>query len=238
MVDGRQSTVHGEEIEYSDTVPIQYQKGFALFMGMEIEVDPRVLIPRPETELLVSVASDMLRAGGNVSPRVLDLCTGSGAVALGIMKLVPGAVITASDISEEALELAGKNIRKFGGAAGIETVVSDMFSAFGKGYDGSFDCIVSNPPYVSDRDYDTLDAWVKAEPRIALYAGENGMDYLKVIAEESQRLIKPGGFVAVEIGYDQAAMVKEIFRKNGFRDVESQRDMNGYERVIRGRKNG
>ena len=178
-------------------------------MGMDIAVDPRVLIPRPETELLVSAACDILKADGKCSPRVLDLCTGSGAVALGVLKLIPDAVVTASDVSAEALDVAAENFRRLGAEGKVEIVLSNMFSAFDREYDSAFDCVVSNPPYVSGRDYQDLDDWVKAEPRIALYAGEDGMDYLRLIAEESPRVLKPGAFVAVEIGYDQADLVKE-----------------------------
>jgi release factor glutamine methyltransferase len=225
-------------MEYSEKVPVQYQKGTEKFMGMDISVDPRVLIPRPETELLVSVACDILKADGKRSPRVLDLCTGSGAVALGVLKLIPASIVTASDISSEALDVAEENFRSLGAEDKVEIVLSDMFSAFAAEYDSAFDCVISNPPYVSGRDYQDLDVWVKAEPRIALYAGELGMDYLRIIAEESPRVLKPGAFVAVEIGYDQADQVKESFRRAGLVDIKSYRDMARYERVITGRKDG
>jgi release factor glutamine methyltransferase len=225
-------------MEHSDTIPIQYREGMALFMGMGIKVDPRVLIPRPETELLVSVACGMLRPKEKNSPRVLDLCTGSGAVALGILKLVPGADITAADVSREALDLAAENLGKFAVNGRISLAVSDMFSAFGGGYGSFFDCIVSNPPYVSDKDYESLDPWVKAEPSLALRGGERGMDYLEIIAAESLSRLKSGGFVAVEIGYDQSVAVKESFNAAGFKDIRGYRDMSGYERVITGRKDG
>lgn len=207
-------------------------------MGMDISVDPRVLIPRPETELLVTVACDILKADGKSSPRVLDLCTGSGAVALGVLRLMPGSSVTASDISAEALDVAKQNVLSLGVGGKVKIVLSDMFSAFGGEYDGAFDCVIANPPYVSGGDYDDLDAWVKAEPRIALYAGERGMDYLRIIAEESPRVLKPGAFVAVEIGYDQADLVKESFRRAGLVEIKSYRDMARYERVIAGRKDG
>jgi release factor glutamine methyltransferase len=205
---------------------------------MDIAVDRRVLIPRPETELLVEVAAEFCRGMSDGRPFILDLCTGSGAVSLALGSIVGNCRIIGSDISEDALEVAGENIRRFGKEGVIDLVVSDMFSAFGSEYEGAFDCIVSNPPYVSEQDYEKLDAWVKAEPKIALYAGKEGMDYLEVIAGHSGRFLRPGGFVAVEIAYDQADKVKNALAMNGFTGIESFRDINGYERVIAGWKNG
>jgi release factor glutamine methyltransferase len=223
--------------EYSETVPIQYEEGITDFMGFEIMVDERVLIPRPETELLVNIVSEICENMELAAPVILDVGTGSGIIPLGLKKLMPACRVTGCDISSGALGVAFKNIA-INGHPEIELVLSDMFSYFGPEFENYFDCIVSNPPYVSSKDYDGLDAWVKAEPRIALYAGSEGMDHLAKIISSSGRFLKKGGVCAVEIGYDQAEKVKRCFGENGFIDIKSHRDINGYERVITGKNNG
>ena len=225
-------------MEYSETIPIQYQEGRASFLGMDVMVDPRVLIPRPETELLVRTVSRLCAEKGWKEPLVLEVGTGSGVIPLGLARLVEGCRVVATDISEGALEVARENLELLGGGAGISLVASDMFAALKAGKLGIFDCVVSNPPYVSDKDYENLDAWVRAEPGIALRAGKEGLDHLEKIAGASAPLIKKGGFLAVEVGYDQAARVKGLFSDNGFEGISSYRDFNGYERVIVGWKHG
>ncbi|MGB2600428.1 MAG: peptide chain release factor N(5)-glutamine methyltransferase [Candidatus Omnitrophota bacterium] len=224
--------------EYSETIPVQYQEGKASFLGMDILVDERVLIPRPETELLVEVSADLCRKDLSAEPFILDLCTGSGAVALALAKMMNNCRVIGSDVSPDAISVARENISRFDLEDRIELVISDMFGSFGPQYEGSFDCIVSNPPYVSDKDYVKLDAWVKVEPKLALYAGEKGMDHLSRLIFGSGKFLKPDGFVAVEVGYDQAEKVKYEFASRGFKKVTGFRDFNGYERVIVGWKNG
>ena len=225
-------------MEYSETIPIQYEEGTAAFLGMDIAVDPRVLIPRPETELLVSVVAELCEKAGSSRPRILDIGTGSGVIPMGLTKLIENCRVTGADISTDALEVAKINIESHGLEKNVDLVVSDMFSAFGQGDFGTFDCIVSNPPYVSEADYAEVDAWVKAEPEIALLSGKEGMDHLEIIAAESGRYLARGGFTAVEVGYDQADKVRKAFVKHGFSDVKSFKDLNGYERVITGYING
>lgn len=224
--------------EYSETIPVQYEEGKTLFMGSEILVDERVLIPRPETELLVDACFKFCSTRSLKEPFVLDIGTGSGVVSISLGRLLPEATIIASDISREALKVASKNVKKQELRDNIELVESDLFSYFKGGYEGLFNCIVSNPPYVSSQDYETLDAWVKAEPRIALYAGEKGMMYLERIIEGSRVFLAEGGLLAVEIGYDQKDLVLEEFKKKGFSSVTSFKDFNGIDRVITGLKNG
>ncbi len=224
--------------KYSETVPIQYEEGRARFMDMEIAVDPRVFIPRPETELLVSVAAGLLREKAFKNALILDICTGSGIVALGVAGLIDDCRVVAADISEDALDVAKKNLEKFDGDGRIRLVRSDMFSAFGCGDKGVFDAIVSNPPYVSEGDYAGLDEWVKAEPVIALHAGKEGMDHLEILVGQGACYLKSGGLLAVEVGYDQAGRVISLFEGCGFGGVESYRDFNGFQRVVAGWKNG
>ncbi len=223
-------------VEYSETVPFQYQQGHVRFMGAKVMVDPRVLIPRPETELLVKAAVDIL-AGRPGRVDVLDMCTGSGAVAIALSRAVPAASVTACDVSRGALSVARKNIQENGLGQKIDIRVSDMFKSLKAVPGGAYDAIVSNPPYVSERDFDMLDPWVKAEPAIALYGGRDGMDYLNILCEQAPLYLKKDGFLAVEIGYDQSVRVREKMSGSGLKDVRGLRDYNGYDRVIVGRKN-
>ena len=226
-----------ELVDYSETVPVQYQEGKAEFLGMKIAVDPRVLIPRPETEVLVKLTVDLLGRSLKESLLVLDLCTGSGAAALGLASMVENAQIVASDISQDALSVAEENVKQHGKVGKVELVHSDMFKSLEK-YKEAFDCIVSNPPYISTADYDDLDSWVKAEPKVALHAGEKGMDCIDVIARCGMEFLKDGGFIAVEIGYDQKDLAAERFKANGFKNIEFFKDHNGFDRVLIGWKNG
>lgn len=231
-------TVVGTQREYSETVPMQYEDGFEVFMGLEIKVDPRVLIPRPETEILVRASLEELSLKKLKEYSVIDMCTGSGVVAIALSRLVPGLKVKAVDVSKEALDLAEENVINYGLSGSIELVVSDMFSCFGSDQENIYDAIISNPPYVSDRDFELLDPWVKAEPALALYAGKNGMDYLSVLCAQSGKFLKSGGFLAVEMGYDQSRMVRDRMVENGFVEIKILKDHSGYDRVMIGRKNG
>ncbi len=224
--------------EYSETVPVQYEDGFSLFMGMRIKVDPRVLIPRPETEILVRTAVDELSRSSVAEPKVVDMCTGSGAVAIAISRMLPGAKIKAVDVSSEALQVAVENVGVFDLSDRIRTFASDMFSGFSSDDEEAYDAVVSNPPYVSDRDFEFLDPWVKAEPEVALRGGREGLDFLEILCEESGKFIRKGGFLALEVGYDQSRKVRDKMAENGFSRIEAIRDGNGFNRVVIGRKNG
>ncbi|MFQ5953198.1 MAG: N5-glutamine methyltransferase family protein [Candidatus Omnitrophota bacterium] len=217
---------------------MQYAESKARFMDMDILVDSRVLIPRPETKLFASVVADQCRKKAWKSPFILEIGTGSGALSFGLVKLIGTCRVIGTDISADALSVAEENLRRFGLEERVTLVRSDMFERFEEGYGNTFDCIVSNPPYVSEKDYEKLDAWVKAEPRIALWAGPEGMDYLNILAERSGKFLRPGGFLALEIGYDQAEKVKDKLRACGFINIDSFKDFNGYERVIVGWKRG
>jgi release factor glutamine methyltransferase len=224
--------------DYSETVPVQYEEGKASFLGMDIMVDERVLIPRPETELLVETIADLCKKAEIKKPFILDVGTGSGIISLGLVKLIKDSSIVALDVSGDALCVAQENITHFKAEERIELIESDMFDFLGEEYVESFDCIVSNPPYVSSKDFEKLDDWVKSEPRIALYAGEEGMDYLNTLAERAGKFLKRGGFLAVECGYDQAEKVKKKFTECGFTSINFFKDFNNYDRVVVGWKRG
>lgn len=219
--------------------PIQYVMGSTEFCGLDIQVDERVLIPRPETELLVETAAELaaLSVSKTGALDILDLCTGSGNIAIALMaakcapltKNLSNCRIIASDISPEALEVAGRNAIRNGIYGGIEFVRSDLFNDI----KGKFDMIVSNPPYISKHEFPTLQEEVLREPRIALDGGADGLDFYRRIAAGLPEYLKRGGYVVMEIGYAQRAAVTDIIGKSGaFKVSGVKKDFNGIDRVI------
>jgi release factor glutamine methyltransferase len=207
--------------------PLAYIIGHKEFFSLDFEVTPAVLIPRPETETLIDAALKFLapRRGSSV----LDIGTGSGAIAISIAANVPDAGIKATDISKEALEVARGNAIRHRCDRRIDLVAADLFPA-----DNSrFDLILSNPPYVSEMDIDTLQPEVRLhEPRHALAAGNDGLDFYRRIAPGSRSRLNPDGAVMVEIGAGQAFAVAALFRRAGFSKIDAVRDLAGLERVI------
>ena len=222
--------------EYSETIPIQYQEGYAKFFDMDIIVDPRVLIPRPETELLVEVVTELCVSKKWKSPNILEIGVGTGIISISLSKRIDKVNILGVDVLKSILSLAWENIERHNSEDNIDLRVSDMFSEVKE--KGFFNAIVSNPPYISESDYEKLDAWVKAEPRIALFGGKEGLDFLNIIAQEASEYLINGGFLALEIGYNQAEVMKKKLIENNFVNITTYKDFNGYERVIVGWKNG
>ena len=201
--------------------PLWYCIGDTNFYGYTIKVDERVLIPRPETELLVENALKYVKENS----LVLDLCTGSGAIAVSIQK-ESGANVTASDISNDAITLAKENAQK--NNAEIEFVQSDLFDAF---KDKKFDVIVSNPPYIKSEDVKRLQKEVNEfEPLLALDGGIDGLDFYRKIIKECRNHLTDNGVILLECGYNQAQQIKQIF--NGFSRVEIIKDYENIERII------
>lgn len=201
--------------------PLSYVLGNADFYGYEIKVDERVLIPRPETEELVS---EVLKVVKNTD-KVLDLCTGSGAIALVINKK-SGASVTATDISEAALEVAKENFKQFDAA--VETRLIDLYGDLSE----KFDIIVSNPPYIKTEEIDALDKEVKDyEPRIALDGGEDGLDFYRRICEGAKQRLNEHGKLFLEAGYGEAEEIKKML-ENDF-NVEIIKDISGIDRIIK-----
>lgn len=206
--------------------PLWYIIGDTDFYGFTIKVDERVLIPRPETEELVAFSAE------NIKPddKVLDLCTGSGAIAIAL-KLKTGATVTASDVSDGALELAAENAAQ--NKADITFISSNMFGNVTENYD----VIVSNPPYIPTRDIDGLEKSVKDyEPKLALDGGADGLDYYKIIAVDGINHLNAGGKLFLEVGIGQANAVKELLEQAGFINVEIRKDISGIERMIKAEK--
>lgn len=214
--------------------PCQYILGQTEFYGLPLMVNEHVLIPRQDTELLIAEALKILNLQDTASKRVLDLCTGSGAIAIAIAAMCPVCKVTAIDISEQALLVAEKNA-EMNGVRTISFVRSDLFSELDP--DVRFDLIVSNPPYISDCEYEELMPEVKDhEPSLALKAGIDGLDCYRRLIAQAPGYLNPEGVLMVEIGYRQADAVTKLFQKAGFTDIRVMKDLAGLDRVVFGRK--
>ena len=213
-------------------MPLQYIVGTQEFMGLPFRVNPSVLIPRLDTEILVEQVLGIIEGKELKSPEILDLCTGSGAIGISIAAKVPDAIVTMTDVSEEALQTAMSNAGLNGVNRRCVFLLGDMFDAVPE--DKTFDIIVCNPPYIKSDVIETLDLEVKEhEPRIALDGGADGLDYYRVIAEEASMHLKSGGILALEIGCDQAVDVKRLINKaTTFNPPRVVRDLMHLDRVI------
>jgi release factor glutamine methyltransferase len=200
--------------------PVAYITGHKDFFGLTLNVDARVLDPRPDTEILVEWALELLPAGQTT--RVLDLGTGSGAVALALQHLRPTAQVTAVDASANALAVASANAQRLN--LPVKCVLSHWMDAV----PGPFELIVSNPPYVAEGD-PHLDA-LTHEPLSALTSGADGLDDIRQIIAQAPSRIAPGGWLLLEHGWDQAALVQVLLREAGFVQVQSRRDLGGIKR--------
>jgi release factor glutamine methyltransferase len=213
--------------------PIAYIVGQQEFWSMPLEVSSAVLIPRPETELLVERALELVPL--NSPSRVLDLGTGSGAVALAIAHARPHAQVVAVDVSQEALTVAGVNRRKLQ-TRNLEIKHSDWFAAFENApADQSFDVIVSNPPYIAEGDPDLSPTVAEFEPKLALIAGSTGLEAIERITQQAGAHLRPNGWLVLEHGWRQAATVAALLVQHGFSHVRSRPDLAGHERVTEGR---
>jgi release factor glutamine methyltransferase len=214
--------------------PIAYILGEREFYGHAFRVDARVLIPRPDTETLVDVAIERTR-GFDLFGNALDLCTGSGCVAIAFAKLRPTWRVTGLDLSEDALALARENALRLGAVFGVRFTSGDLCS--GLATDERFDLVTANPPYIPSSEVAGLDLGIRDfEPRIALDGGEDGMQLLRRIVTEASQRLNPGGVLCVEVHHDQAARVRPLFEDAGFRNVETKRDYGGHERVVSGER--
>ena len=215
--------------------PAAYLIGRKDFYSLDFEVDASVLIPRPETETIVLEAVEYLRGrardSGESAPRVLDIGTGSGALAVAIAKNVPGARLTAVDISAPALENARKNAQTHGVAGRIDFRLSDLFAAVAP--EEKFTLIVSNPPYVSRAEYEALDISVKNyEPRIALLSGEKGTEIVERILAAAPEHLEPNGRILIEISPMIAEAALGLLEASPFGQIKIINDYAGRKRVI------
>lgn len=208
----------------SENIPLQYITGEQNFCGLDFYVNENVLIPRLDTEVLVEKILECEEPGQSV----MDMCTGSGCIAITLQKL-GGFQVMAVDISEEALTLARKNAQR--NQAQVTFFQSNMFDQLSN--TSKVDVIVSNPPYIESKVVDELDDEVKKyEPRLALDGMEDGLYFYRILAREGKRFLNEGGRLYVEIGFDQAEAVKEIFGAQGFLDIQVYKDLAGLDRVV------
>jgi release factor glutamine methyltransferase len=212
--------------------PVAYLLGTREFYGRPFRVDKRVLIPRPDTETLVDVA--LARTEGcSLSMRALDLCTGSGCVAVTLARQRPTACVHATDLSDDALAVARDNALRLG-AYTVSFRRGDLFDAL-PAECGPFDVIVSNPPYIATPEVEALDRDIKEfEPRLALDGGADGLDVVRRIIDLAPPRLARGGFLAIEVGAGEAAAAAKAFEARGFTHVNVTRDLARIERVVDG----
>jgi release factor glutamine methyltransferase len=208
--------------------PIAYIVGRREFFGLDFQVGPAVLIPRPDTELIVELALERLPQN---TPRLLDMGTGSGAIAVAVAHTRPDADVTALDVSPDALAIAQANAAANG--ARVRFLHSSWFDALAA--EEIFDVIASNPPYIAAGDAHLAQGDLRFEPAGALTDHADGLSALRIIIEGSPRHLVPGGWLLLEHGYDQAAAVRALLLDAGFTDIESWHDLAGIERVSGGR---
>lgn len=220
--------------------PIAYLTGRAHFFNLELEIEPGVLIPRPDTETLVENVLQMARhTVGMDSPRVLDLCTGSGCIALAIAQNLKSANVIASDISDKAAALAQRNAERLGLAERVRVLKGDLFEPLSQLVDVQpFDLIVSNPPYIPAAQIPQLDRNVRDyEPLAALDGGLDGLTiHRRILAEAPQRVVS-GGRIYLEIAFDQGELARQLMAEHhAFEEVKILKDYSGRDRVVTGRR--
>jgi release factor glutamine methyltransferase len=216
--------------------PVAYLTGVREFYGRPFRVDARVLVPRPDTEILVETALARTRHV-SLSARVLDLCTGSGCVAISLGRERPTTRVLAVDISPGALTLAQENALRLG-AVNVGFLLGDLFAplgASGRTARARFDLITANPPYIPDEEIPTLQQDVRDfEPKLALAGGPDGLDIVRRIIAEAPAHLEEGGCLAIEVAFGQAPAARDLFEGRGFRSIEIARDLGGVERVVSG----
>jgi release factor glutamine methyltransferase len=211
-----------------DGEPIAYLVGKREFFGLDFQVNEAVLIPRPDTELIVELAIERLPANG----RLLDMGTGSGAIAVSAAHARPDAQVTALDVSSAALEVAQANAAANG--APVRFLQSDWFAALGR--DERFELIASNPPYIAAGDAHLSQGDLRFEPAGALTDHFDGLSALRTIIQGAPAFLVPGAWLLLEHGYDQAGAVRALLEQQGYTEVQSWRDLGGIERVSGGRR--
>lgn len=209
--------------KYNKGYPLQYALGEWEFYGLNFKVDERALIPRFETEIIL----DFIIKSSYKKDKILDIGTGSGAIAISLGRNLPTSRIIGSDIEEKALSLASENKERLK-ASNVSFIKSDLFEEISE----KFDIIISNPPYINQTDYDKLDERLYHEPKSALLASEDGLYYYKRIIKDAEAYLNQGGRLVFEIGYDQKQRVCELLNESDFKNIKCMKDYNDFDRFI------
>lgn len=215
----------------SEGYPLQYLLGEWEFYGIPLKVGPGVLIPQPDTETVVDLALELLAPVPNAV--AADYCAGSGAIALALAKHLPEARVYAVELFDDALEYLRQNVAENGLADRIAVVQGDVREGLPL---PALDLIASNPPYLTEEEMTRLPPQVACEPETALRGGEDGLDYYRIIAQNVVPQLRPGGWLVLEVGYRQAADVREILDQNGYEAISTRRDLCGVERCVCARR--
>lgn len=215
--------------------PLQHLTGVAHFRSLELEVGPGVFVPRFETEVVVSYALEFLKAMNLEKPVVVDLATGSGAIALSLATEFPQAIVHAVELSEDALIYTRKNFQKYAPVATL--VQGDLADAFPE-LNGTVDLLVSNPPYIPDEMVPIYPEVHLHDPKLALYGGADGLNIVRKVEATAARLLKTGGKLLIEHADMQAAAVREIFLAKGWLDVKTEVDLAGRDRMVTATRGG
>lgn len=207
----------------SKSYPLQYAIGEWEFYNLRLKVDERALIPRFETEIIVDyiIKSDIKKE------KILDIGTGTGAIALSLAKNIEDSQVIGSDIEDKALSLAREN-KDFTKTSNVDFIKSDLF----ENIDGKFDLIISNPPYINKEDYENLDKELYSEPKSALFGGDDGLFFYKKIINEAPNYLNNKGHLIFEIGYDQKEILNDLLKEKGFKSIINLRDFNDFDRFI------
>lgn len=201
--------------------PYAYIVGYKEFMKLNFKVNENVLIPREDTEILVENAIN----SGKL--KILDMCTGSGCIAISLAKYIENSYVSAVDISKEALKIAKENTKL--NKVNVNFINSNLFENVTEMYD----LIVSNPPYIPTKDIFSLQIEVKNEPIIALDGGDDGLNFYKIISKEGRKHLTPNGILMFEIGFDEAESVSNILKNEGYKNIEIIKDLSGNNRVVK-----
>jgi release factor glutamine methyltransferase len=210
--------------------PTQYLTGVREFYNRPFKVDPRVLIPRPETELLVEAALHQLPKDGPGT--ALDVCTGSGCIAISLAAERPQATVLATDLSPDACALARENAQALKVGERVTVLQGNLYAPLPP--DARFDVVVSNPPYIASGEIPTLSPEVRREPHLALDGGPDGLVLIRKVIEGARRVLKPGGLLAMEIGETQGGALKDLLQAAGYADVRVEKDLERRDRLAFG----
>ncbi|HEX4341404.1 MAG TPA: peptide chain release factor N(5)-glutamine methyltransferase [Polyangiaceae bacterium] len=243
IVDSGRTLTKTELLAYRELIvrrrraePVAYILGVREFHGHALRVGPSVLVPRPDTETLVDVALDRTRSA-HLFGEALDLCTGSGCVAIAFARRRPTWRVTGVDVSPDAVATARINVERVGATFSTSIALGDLDAPLEAS--ARFDLITANPPYIPTGELATLPADVRDhEPHLALDGGADGLDIVRRVVDVARRRLRPGGVLALEIGHDQASRTAALLADKGFVAVERRKDYGGIERVVSGLSNG